>query len=86
MFSHMQRPITIALLAVIAATAGIVTTAAALSVGERPAPASAGLTPGSRDDHFRDGRAAGAAGRVADRWYLERSAPPDRIRDTWYRE
>lgn len=86
--SPVPRRVLIAILAIVAATSGVVTTAFALSLAGRPAPISApGLAPGSRDDHFRDGRATTVSGNVGDKWYLEQApGSADRIRDAWYRE
>lgn len=83
-----SRRAAVALLAILAATAGVVTTASVMSFSDRPATLNApGLAPGSRDDHFRDGRATTVSGSVGDRWYLEQApASAERVRDTWYRK
>jgi len=83
-----SRRLAIALLAIVAGAAGVVTTASVLSFTDRPARVSApGLAPSSRYDHFRDGRTTTVSGSVGERWYLE-PAPgsSERIRDRWYRE
>lgn len=84
----LARLATVALLAIAGATAGVVTTATVISFSDRPATLNApGLAPGSRDDHFRDGRATTVSGSVGDKWYLEQApASAERVRDTWYRK
>lgn len=85
--ASVPRRLAIALLALVAATAGVVTAASVLTFSGPASVNAPGLAPGSRDDHFRDARATTVSGRVGDRWYLD-PAPSsnERIRDRWYSE